>query len=163
MVSAWPDDKLAPLADYVASLRAPASSTTADVTRGRDVYVAECQSCHGGPSGMGDRVYTYDEIGTDDAMMWWADGPDHDGQPCCGLRFPLGDTITHAIKSPRLVGLGSMRRFLHNGSLDSLEQLLCVAPRPGVSESAFADRGHEFGCELPMPDRAALLDYLRSH
>jgi mono/diheme cytochrome c family protein len=162
-VSAWPDEKLAPLADYVASLRAPPSSTTADVTRGREVYIAECQSCHGGPRGMGDRVYGFDEIGTDDAIKWWADGPDHDGQPCCGLRFPPGDVITHGIKSPRLVGLSSMRRFLHNGALDSLEQLLCLAPRPKVSEPAFGGQGHEFGCELPSSDRTALLDYLRAH
>ena len=112
---------------------------------------------------MGDKVYTYAEIGTDDEMMWWADGPDHDGQPCCGLRFLPGDSITHGIKSPRLVGLGSMQRFLHNGALDSLEQLLCVEARPGISEPAFADRGHEMGCELPDDDRAALLDYLRAH
>jgi hypothetical protein len=163
-VADWPADKLAPLADYVESLRAPApTSAPADVTRGRELYVAECQSCHGGPRGMGDRVYDFDEIGTDDAIKYWADGPDRDGQPCCGLRFPVEDKITHAIKSPRLVGLWAMQRFLHNGALDSLEQLLCMTPRSGVSEPAFADRGHEFGCELPSADRAALLDYLRAH
>lgn len=163
-VAEWPDDRLAPLADYIASLRAPAPASVAgDVTRGRELFVAECLSCHGGPRGMGDRVYSFEEIGTDDAIKWWADGPDHDGQPCCNLRFSPGDTITHAIKSPRLVGLWAMQRLLHNGALDSLEQLLCVEPRDGVTEPAFADRGHEFGCELPAADRAALLDYLRAH
>jgi hypothetical protein len=163
-LSDWPEDRLAPLHDYIESLRAPApASPPADVTRGRELYVQECQSCHGGPRGMGDRLYTYEEIGTDDAMKWWADGPDHDGQPCCGLRFPAEDKITNALKSPRLVGLSAMTRFLHNGALDSLEQLLCLAPRPGVSEPAFGDAGHEFGCELPEPDRTALLDYLRAH
>ncbi len=162
----WPESRLAPLADYVASLGAPLAETPPDsqeVMRGRMVYVAECQSCHGGPRGMGDRIYTFEEIATDDAIRWWADGPDHDGQPCCQLRFPVGDTVTHGIKSPRLVGLWAMQRFLHNGALDSLEQLLCVAPRPGVTGAAFSDRGHDFGCALPSNDRAALLSYLRAH
>ena len=160
----WPDKRLAPLHDYVESLRAPApAAPPADVSRGRAVYVVECQGCHGGPRGMGERVYTFEEIGTDDAIKWWADGPDRDGQPCCELRFPPGDTLTHAIKSPRLVGLWAASRFLHNGSLDSLEQLLCLAPRPGVTEPAFGDRGHEFGCALPDDERTALLHYLRSH
>lgn len=160
----WPDDRLAPLADYIESLRAPTQSNPpSDVARGREVYLAGCQSCHGGPRGMGDRVYDFDEIGTDDAIKWWADGPDHDGEPCCGLHFQPGDTITHGIKSPRLVGLWAMRRFLHDGALDTLDQLLCLAPRPGVTEPAYGDGGHEFGCDLPDADRRALLDYLLAH
>jgi len=162
----WSEDRLAPLADYIASLRAPGSPTpppATEVARGRAVYVTTCQTCHGGPRGMGDRLYTFEEIGTDDAIKWWADGPDHDGQPCCGLRFPQGDSITHAVKSPRLNGLWAMSRFLHNGALDSLEQVLCVAPRPGGRDLAFGDQGHTFGCELPDADRVALLAYLRAH
>ena len=56
-----------------------------------------------------------------------------------------------------------MKRFLHNGALDSLEQMVCSAPRPGVSDLAFGDEGHTFGCELPEADRVALLAYLRAH
>lgn len=160
----WPEEKLAPLRDYIESLRPPTpAAAPGDVSRGRAVYRAECESCHGGPRGMGPRVYTYEEIGTDDAMKWWADGPDHDGQVCCNIRFYPGDSLTHAVKSPRLVGLWAASRFLHNGALDSLEQLLCLAPRPGVTEAAFGDGGHEFGCSLPSEDRSALLDYLRAH
>ncbi|MBL9017394.1 MAG: hypothetical protein JNL83_24615 [Myxococcales bacterium] len=163
-VADWPDARLAPLHDYIESLRAPApAAAPADVSRGRAVFVVECQSCHGGPRGMGDRFYTYEEIGTDDAMKWWADGPDHDGQPCCGLRFLPGDTLTHALKSPRLVGMWAASRFLHNGSLDSLEQLLCLAPRPDVTVPAFGSRGHDFGCALPDDERTALVQYLRAH
>lgn len=162
----WSEDRLAPLADYIASLRAPVSGSlppATDVAQGRSVYLSACQTCHGGPRGMGDRLYTFEEIGTDGAIKWWADGPDHDGQPCCGLRFPQGDSITHALKSPRLNGLWAMGRFLHNGALDSLEQLLCLAPRPGRHELAFGDQGHTFGCELPDAHRVALLAYLRVH
>lgn len=159
----WPDDKLSPLADYIESLRAPPPPSTQDTSAGAAVYAAECASCHGGPRGMGAQTYTFEEIGTDDAIKWWADGPDHDGKACCDLRFPMGDSITNALKSPRLVGLWAMSRFLHNGSLDSLEQLLCLAPRPGSTIPAQTDKGHEFGCSLPTADRAALVDYLRAH
>jgi len=159
----WPDDRFGPLLDYLYSLRAPAPPSSSDSTQGRAVYVAHCQSCHGGPRGMGDHVYTYEEIGTDDAMRWWADGPDHDGAPCCGIAFQPGDLLTHGIKSPRLVGLWAMTRFLHDGAIDSLEQLLCLTPRRGVADPAFGDGGHTFGCDLPTADREAVLAYLRAH
>ncbi|MBK9030831.1 MAG: hypothetical protein IPL61_05735 [Myxococcales bacterium] len=166
-LAAWPRERLAPLAEYIASLRAPVAATPppADqVTRGRAVFVdAGCQDCHGGPRGMGARTYRFDEIGTDDAMQWWADGPDHDGQLATGLRFQPGDSLTHQLKSPRLVGLWAMSRFLHNGALDSLEQLLCLTPRPTDATPAFGSGGHEFGCELAAPDRQALVAYLNAH
>ncbi len=163
-VADWPDARLAPLREYIESLRSPSPmGAHGDTSRGRAVYVAQCESCHGGPRGMGKQLYSYEEVGTDDAMKWWADGPDHDGQPCCNLRFPMGDKITHAIKSPRLVGLWAMTRFLHNGSLDSLDQLLCRTPRPGNSQPVYSDRGHEYGCSLPDTDRAALVEYLQAH
>ena len=164
-VAEWPRERLGPLHDYVMSLRAPAPPAAgADAARGREVWLdAGCQECHGGPRGMGTKVYTYEEIGTDDAMRWWVDGPDHDGQPYNDIQFQAGDSITHGIKSPRLVGLWAMTKFLHNGALTSLEELLCLAPRPGVTEAAFGDGGHTYGCDLPEADRRALLDYLRSH
>ncbi len=164
-VAAWPADRLAPLAEYVRTLRAPEPSAAAPetVAEGRRTYVRECQSCHGGPRGMGHVVHGYDEIGTDDAMRWWADGPDHDGQLCCGLTLQPGDSITGGIKAPRLVGLWAMSRFLHNGALDSLEQLLCLEPRPEPDTAAFTAGGHEYGCDLDDGERTSLLTYLRSH
>lgn len=163
----WPRDRLGPLHDYVMSLRAPLPETAppaAAVAAGRTVWLdAGCQDCHGGPRGMGTELYSFDEIGTDAAMQWWADGPDHDGMPAAGLRFQPGDILTNALKSPRLVGLWAMERFLHNGALDSLEQLLCLAPRPGVTADAFGDAGHDYGCDLPAADREALVAYLRAH
>jgi hypothetical protein len=112
---------------------------------------------------MGTEVYTYSEIGTDDAMAKWADGADGDGQLCCGLTLQPGDMLTRGIKSPRLVGLWAQQRFLHNGSLDSLEQLLCLMPRAHVEAPAFGDAGHEYGCDLGEADRKALLAYLQAH
>jgi mono/diheme cytochrome c family protein len=165
-LSQWPAERLAPLAEYVYSLRAPenpAPPPASAVAQGRALYVDQCQGCHGGPRGMGHEVYTYEEIGTDDEMRWWADGADHDGELCCGLEFQPGDTLTGGIKSPRLAGLWAMSRFLHNGALDSLEQLLCLEPRPGETAPAFADRGHDYGCDASTEEREALLAYLRAH
>jgi len=162
----WPDERLLPLADYLYSLRAPPAIAPPPgdrVAAGAAVFAAHCASCHGGPRGAGTHVFTYEEIGTDDAMRWWADGADHDGEPCCGLRFGPGDALTHGIKAPRLVGLWAMTRFLHDGAIDSLEQLLCVAPRAGVDAPAFGDGGHRFGCELPAAQRDDLLAFLRAH
>lgn len=161
----WPSSALEPLEAYLATLRAPTAPapSPADLTAGQDSFRVNCLGCHEGPRGMGRRVYTFMEIGTDAAMQWWADGPDHDGAPLAPIVFPAGDRITHGIKSPRLVGLGSMKRFLHNGSLDTLEQLLCLQQRPTVTTPALGGGGHTFGCQLPQPEREALLRYLRAH
>ncbi|MEP6860952.1 MAG: hypothetical protein ABJE66_10050 [Deltaproteobacteria bacterium] len=99
----------------------------------------------------------------DSAMQWWADGPDHDGAPAGGIQFGPGDSLTHALKSPRLAGLWAQRRFLHDGALDSLDQLLCLTPRPGITVPAFGDAGHTYGCDLSADDRHALIDYLLAH
>ena len=96
-------------------------------------------------------------------MAKWAD-PDLDGVLDDGLRFPVGDVLTHGIKSPRLVGLWAQRRFLHNGSVDSLEDLLCSSgPRASISAPAFGNGGHTYGCDLMPDDRAPLIAYLNAH
>lgn len=161
----WTADELEPLVQYILSLRPPDPLVAPDpdlVARGEDVFrAAACDECHGAPRGSGDRVYTFDEIGTDRAMEAWGD-PDGDGAPCCGLG-DANTVLTHGIKSPRLAGSAYFGRFLHNGSLDSLEQLLCLDPRPRDEGEPWSDAGHEFGCELPTDDRVALAAYLRAH
>lgn len=162
----WPRSALEPLEAYLATLRAPAPPSPpapADLAPGREAFRAHCLSCHAGPRGMGQRVYTFAEIGTDAAMQWWADGPDHDGAPLAPIVFPAGDRITNGIKSPRLNGLWAMKRFLHNGALDTLEQLLCLQQRPLVTAPAEGADGHTFGCQLPQGEREALVRYLRAH
>ena len=120
-----------------------------------------CVGCHGAPRGSGDRVYTFDEIGTDDQMMYWGD-PDLDGELCCGLGS-ADDEATHGIKSPRLAGLWTFGRFLHNGSVETLEDLLCLdGERPTLDTPGYGDGGHLYGCDLPESDRRALLAWLRS-
>ncbi len=166
-IAEWPDARLSPLADYVYSLRAPAPppQPVESVQRGEAVFQARgCLDCHAGPRGSGTRVFTYEEIGTDDAMKYWAD-PTLSGQPCCNLSSLTEQIITHGLKSPRLVGLWGMNRFLHNGSVDSLEKLLCLdGPRGSITERAFSDQGHTYGClDLSADEKRDLIAYLKSH
>lgn len=161
----WPPSRLEPLRDYIFSLRSPEPAIAPDpsaVRRGREAFEAEgCAECHSGPRGSGTRTYTFDEIGTDDAMMRWGD-PDLTGMPCCGL----GDgstTLTHGIKSPRLAGIWASGRFLHNGSLASLEALFCLdAPRTATTADALSTAGHEMTCDLDRQAKVDVIEFLRS-
>ena len=157
--SQWTHERLSPLAEYILSLRSPEnpSPPPADaVARGAGVFAVSCLSCHDGPRGMGRELYPYDEIGTDDAMKAWAD-PDLDGIACCGF-----GTTTQKLKSPRLVGLWSQTRLLHNGAVNSLEQLLCLEPRPADTRHAQTTGVHTFGCELDSAARRDLVAFLES-
>jgi len=155
--SEWTHERLSPLAEYILSLRAPSNPMPppADaVARGASVFQSSCLSCHDGPRGMGRDLYPYDEIGTDDAMKAWGDA-DLDGQACCGF-----GPSTQRIKSPRLVGLWAQTRLLHNGSVDSLEQLLCLVPRTVDTRHAQSSGGHTFGCDLAEAARRDVIAFV---
>ena len=155
--TAWSDDRLQPLADYIASLRAPANPSPPDaaaVERGRLLFASDgCAACHDGPRGMGTRLYDYGEIGTDAQMRRWLET----GVPA-GARV----TLTQKLKSPRLVGSWAVGRFLHNGSLATLEALFCVTPRPTATEPAMTSVGHDMTCTLAAADKQDLMAYLRA-
>lgn len=160
------DDQLAPRVDYISSLSVP-SPPPADaeaVARGAAVFVdAGCLGCHEGPGGSGLTLYDYAEIGTDDALARWMDA-DGDGEPCC--EADLGeDTLTGQLKSPRLWGLWAMERFLHNGAVGSLEELVCLdGPRTPITTPAMSNDGHLYGCDtLSDEEKRDLLVYLRAH
>ena len=108
-----------------------------------------------GPRGGGLEVFDFDEIGTDPALARWGDA-DGDGEMCCGVEGEL----TGGIKAPRLSGLFALGRLLHNGSLTSLEQLLCVEERPVSGAPPYANTGHTYGCDLSSADKASLLSFL---
>ncbi len=165
-LSEWPDEQLEPLGEFILSLRAPAPPAVAHASRvaeGREVFeAAGCVDCHGGPRGGGLEIHAWDEIGTDDALADWG-APDAGGELCCGLSDFDNSYDTGGVKAPRLVGTWAFERFFHNGSLDSLEQLLCLEPRPAADTPPFAARGHEFGCdELTVEERRRLIDFLRA-
>ena len=164
----WDRERLRPLEALVMALRPPAPVATQDaalVEQGRALFTdAGCAGCHDGPRGSGRRLFEYDELGTDTAMRAWMD-PDGDGQPCCGIGMEGLDPLTGRLKSPRLAGLHASRVFLHNGSVESLEDLFCVGghERPTVTELAYGDGGHRFTCDgLSDDDKRALIAFLRS-
>ncbi len=156
--AAWSADALGPLADYLASLRAPANPTPPDaaaVERGRVAFAADgCTDCHGGPRGMGTRLYDFAEVGTDDALAKW-------GQT--GIPASANFTPTGKVKSPRLVGTWAMSRFLHDGAVPSLESLFCLEPRPPApGDTAMGSQGHDMTCTLAAADKQDLMAYLRA-
>ena len=156
----WSHERLSPLQEYILSLRSPTNPAVSPVNtqEGRQLFASVgCMDCHDGPRGMGRSTWPYAEIGTDTAMMAWGDA-DIDGDYCCDF----AGTPTHELKSPRLVGLWAQSRFLHNGSVASLQELLCLTPRTPSSLPAQGSDGHVFGCELSNQEREALVLFLRS-
>ena len=157
----WGPENLDPLREYIESLRAPKPLNVEDPVRvdnGRALFrESGCEDCHSGPSGSGVEIFMFDEVGTDDVMQWWGDG-DRDGEMCCGVDGEL----TGGIKAPRLRGLHALNLFLHNGSIESLEELLCIEERPPSLEPPFANTGHEYGCDLPEDQRHDLIAFLKS-
>lgn len=164
---AWTEDRLGPLEDFLLSLRAPENPNPPEaslVEEGAGLFAsARCTGCHDGARGSSRGVFSFDEIGTDSAMERWLD-PDLDGEPCCDVDLVGRDALTGGIRAQRLVGVWSAKRFLHNGSVDSLEDLFCMnGPRPTIDTSPLSDRGHDFTCEgLDDSQKQALIAYLRS-
>ena len=71
--------------------------------------------------------------------------------------------VTGGVKAPRLAGLAHMTRLLHNGSVGSLEELFCLAPRDPTTAEAQTSAGHPQTCDgLTPQDKALLLAYLRT-
>ncbi len=163
----WPDEKLEPLKAYLESLSAPENPNpppAAQVSQGAQLFVDKgCVTCHDGPAYSGTRVYSYAEIGTDAAMGAWLD-PDWDGEPMPNPILMAGDQITNGIKSPRLRGLWTAKLLLHNGSVNSLEELFCLgSDRPTVVAPVFSDGGHMMTCDgLTNSEKTALIAYLRT-
>ena len=160
----WPRERLAPLAEYVRTLHTPALETPANeavVREGGSLFVAKgCLACHDGPSAESAPL-PFSAVGTDDAYANIYNAPP-DGGPCCGLG---GDAsyVTRSVKSPRFTGLAWQHRFLHNGSVGSLEELFCLTPRPMVTIPAQTAGGHLQTCDgLTTPEKQALIGFRRS-
>jgi len=162
----WPRERLAPLVEYIHSLQPPDNLSPPDATlaaAGEDLFHAEgCIDCHDGPRGSSRAVFSFEEVGTDGALQYFAD-PDQDGVPCCGLDEMAATELTHGVKAPRIAGGFWMERLLHNGAVESLEALLCLdGERTAGLPEPFSDAGHRYGCDLSSADREALVAFLRS-
>ncbi|MEC8025571.1 MAG: hypothetical protein VX223_16695 [Myxococcota bacterium] len=159
----WSPNDVAPLVAYIESLNPPTPVAGPGVDAGEKVFrTAGCIDCHSGPQGSGKRLYAFDEVDTDDALRLWMD-PGGDGTGVPGV--DMGDDVpTGLVKSPRLVGLWAMDKYLHNGSISTLDELLCLTPRPPSKASPLGNHGHTFGCDtLTYEEKTALIDYLMSH
>ena len=163
----WPAERFDPLVEYLLSLRAPKDlehdAGHPDTDAGKALFAsAGCLECHNGPRGQSRDIYTYDEIGTDDAYMYLGD-PNLTGEACCGLN-DTDSPLRHGLKAPRLTGVWAKDTLLHNGSIHGLEDLLCLnGPRVPVTTPALANHGHEYGCdELSRDEKAQLIHYLKT-
>ena len=163
----WTPRDLQPLATYIRTLHAPepAQLASEDILATGEALFRDvgCLDCHAGPRGSGLELFDYAEIGTDDAMAAWMDH-DLDGDACCGVDMGE-DVVTHKLKAPRLVGLWAMSRFLHNGSVHSLDELLCLhGPREPIRRKVFSNGGHTYGCDsMSTEEKLAVIAYLESH
>ena len=112
---------------------------------------------------MGTKVYTFSEIGTASALSKWNDA-NGDGVADAPELLGPGDKLTGGVKAPRLNGMWAKKRFLHNGSLSSLEELFCLAGnRPTSFDPIFGDAGHMMTCDgLSVVERQQLIAFLRS-
>jgi len=159
----WTTQRLLPLERYLRSLRAPAPLTPAgEIETGATLFVEKgCLTCHSGPSGEGVRVFTFTEMGTDDAYANIYN-PGDAGTPCCGLGNDPSN-VTRGVKASRLAGLFAARRLLHNGSVAGLDELFCLSPRDPTTIIAQTSKGHAMTCEgLSVDEKQALIRYLNS-
>lgn len=164
--AAWTEEDMKPLASYLRTLRTPPALSPPPVDlveEGALLFVAhDCLSCHVGPSGEGARAFSFEEIGTDDAMAQVFNPVGDD--MCCGFeQDPDGYELTRGVKAPRMTGLEWQRGFLHTGSVHTLEQLFCLQPRPESTAEAQGSGGHEDLCDdLGDDEKQALIAYLKS-
>lgn len=162
---AYTPERMKPLKAYILSLKAPQAAVAQDpllVAAGQRVFDAQgCAACHNGPSRAGTRIFSFDDIGTDAALKRWGD-PDLTGKT--NVPDVITEPLTHGLKAPRMVGMWAQKRFLHNGSVDSLEDLLCLNKRrPTRMDEPHGDQGHMYGCDGVSPDdKKALVAFLKS-
>ncbi|MBL4684287.1 MAG: hypothetical protein JKY37_06840 [Nannocystaceae bacterium] len=139
------------LAMYLYSLEPPEPAeqreSPALAMRGRALFALYCDSCHGDSNGSG-RAVLAARIGTDPAL---ANGRARG---------------TGKYRPAPLVAVAKAGPYLHSGDVVSLEDLLDpLRLQPDFSRSAHgpgAIVGHEFGTDLPLQDRAAVVAWLRT-
>ena len=163
----YKNEDYGPMVEYIYSLKAPPplrKPPAEHVAMGEKLFAERCIGCHGGSSFEGDRIYSFAEMGTDDALRYWLDGWDLDGEPCCGLEYSGDSEFTYGVKSPRLKGLFSVQTFLHNGSVTSLEELFCIEnDRLSRGRRPHSKVGHRQTCDhLELAEKKALISYLKS-
>jgi len=156
----WTIEDVEPLLAYLETLKAPSTLDYIDemyVDKGQGLFNAECLSCHQGYQGSSIELYSFEEIGTDDQMKYILDA-DLDGVPVFGVEA----TPTHQIKAPRLTGVWAKERLLHNGSVNSLEELFCMNGPRNDNRPIFGNVGHTYGCDWSENEKIHIIEFLQS-
>lgn len=168
-----PDDTLYALALYLYSLKPPPNPHASDpqVPAGEQIFRREgCATCHTPP------LYTSNKL----TLAQGFTPPDDVPATLDILRVSVGTDPGLALKTrkgtgyykvPSLKGVWYRGRYLHDGSVTSLEEMFNPARLdesfvpsgflpPGAKTHAVP--GHEFGLRLPPAEKATLLAFLRS-
>jgi hypothetical protein len=167
------DEALYALARYIYSLEPPPNPHVSDprIPAGRTLFDKQgCAGCHTPP------LYTNNKLTLAEGFT---PPPEHFAMldilkvsvgtdPGLALKTRKG---TGYYKVPSLKGVWYRGRYLHDGSLTSLEEMFDPARlQDTFAPSGFnppsvkmrAVKGHEFGLKLPADDRAALIAFLKS-
>jgi hypothetical protein len=166
--------------------------------RGKNIFDAQCNSCHGlGPGTKVGTVIDIAEIGTDRERLdtWTKVAADAANKAVADLGIHrVGLTKTNGYQAVPLDGIWLRGPYLHNGSVPNLSDLLEPADKrtkvfyrgydlidpvhvgfdsecPEAQRTGFrvdtAERGngnggHNYGTNLPRPDKQALVEYLKT-
>ena len=156
----WSIEDVEPLLAYLETLKAPSTLESLEevqVNTGRELFNNECLTCHQGYQGSSIELYSFDEIGTDDQMKYILD-PELDGVSVSGVDA----SPTHQIKAPRLTGVWAKERLLHNGSVESLEELFCMEGPRTDSRPIFGNVGHTYGCDWSETEKINIIEFLHT-
>jgi cytochrome c5 len=161
----YDESKVAPLIEYILSLRPPAQEKTLDaeeVAQGKELFYQRCFMCHHGPGYAGTEVFDPEVIGTDPNIVGLVD-PDDTGHAIYDVLTP--PELTKGLRARRLSAVWSLSRLFHNGSASSLDDVFCLhGPRPpSPLGSGYSTAGHNFTCEgLSSEQKQHLIRFLES-
>ena len=117
------------------------------VPRGKELFAESCKGCHSNAA-LGGPPLPAEKIGTDRALAFG------------------GARGTGRYRPPALLRVSAAAPYFHHGAVPSLEDVLSPARlEPSYARSPLAKGavpGHAYGTDLPAPDRAALVAYLRT-
>ncbi len=166
-----PDEALYALAVYVDSLLPPPNLNRFDekAAAGKKIFDRECSSCHTPPYYTNGKLTLAEGFAPPTEMMREYDilPVSVKTDPSAALKTRKG---TGFYKVPSLRGVWYRGRYLHDGSLTSLEEMF----NPARLDASFvpsgfkgtdehrAVPGHEFGLHLAVPDRETLIAFLRT-
>ena len=169
----WSDEALFALALYIYSLKPPANPNPFDAKAhaGQKIFAREsCVNCHTPP------LYTSNKLTLAEGFTPPADRPatldvipiSVGTDPGLALKTRKG---TGYYKIPSLKGVWYRGRFLHDGSVASLEEMFNPdrvkdTHVPGgyipVGRKTWAIKGHEFGLKLDAVERKQLIAFLKT-